>query len=164
MRRLHWLGSMMPFSTFQWSFPAMKKDEVINSRDLARYDRIKMGGPFQNPMSLKTLAGLGKSGCGKSIMASIVSGHLDRTAHGHPKKQSMPLGRHVQIVFQEPDGSFNLRKKGQSHRKSHCRPTPGPSHGYFRGCHLHPKKANRRLLYGRQVACHHAESVAKIDG
>ena len=82
----------------------MKKDEVINSRDLARYDRIKMGGPFQNPMSLKAMAGVGKSGCGKSIMASLISGHLDRTAHRHPKKQSMPLGRHVQIVFQEPDG------------------------------------------------------------
>jgi dipeptide transport system ATP-binding protein len=69
----------------------------------------------------RTLAVVGESGCGKSTLARMItliepptSGRL--TLAGRPvshesRQQLAPLRRHVQIVFQDPYGSLNPRRK-----------------------------------------------------
>ncbi len=112
----------------------MNHAEVINARNLARYYRVKKGGMFQKPMTLKalddvsfsinkgkTLAVVGESGCGKSTLARLVTmierpttgqfeiNGMDGTAKDNAIKRK--LRRHVQIIFQDPYGSLNPRKK-----------------------------------------------------
>jgi len=112
----------------------MRNDEVINARDLARYYRVKNGGLFQKPLTVKaldgvsfsinkgkTLAVVGESGCGKSTLARLVT-MIERPTAGQFEINGMDgnarddtirrkLRRHVQIVFQDPYGSLNPRKK-----------------------------------------------------
>lgn len=112
----------------------MNNGEVINARNLARYYRVRKGGFFQKPMTLKaldgvsfsinkgkTLAVVGESGCGKSTLARLVTMIERPTAgqfeingiDGNAKDKAIrkKLRRHVQIVFQDPYGSLNPRKK-----------------------------------------------------
>ena len=112
----------------------MNNAEVINAWDLARYYRVRKGGFFQKAMTLKaldgvsfsiskgkTLAVVGESGCGKSTLARLVTMIERPTAGGFEingldgnagdKATQKKLRRHVQIVFQDPYGSLNPRKK-----------------------------------------------------
>jgi len=69
----------------------------------------------------KTLAVVGESGCGKSTLARMVSlietptgGELRITgidAVGAPREERLGLRKAVQLVFQNPYGSLNPRKK-----------------------------------------------------
>ena len=69
----------------------------------------------------RTLAVVGESGCGKSTLARMVtliepptSGSLKlvgREVAGAGRERLRPLRRHVQIVFQDPYGSLNPRRK-----------------------------------------------------
>ena len=107
--------------------------EVVNARDLRRTYVIRRG-MFKEPAHLqavggisfaieaaRTLAVVGESGCGKSTLARVVAlietpsaGQL-RLAGGdavnvkpsHVRK----LRKSVQMVFQNPYGSLNPRKK-----------------------------------------------------
>ena len=106
---------------------------VAEARDLARHYRIRRG-LFAEPAVLKavdgvsfaiepgrTLAVVGESGCGKSTLARMVtliepptSGSLrliDRDAVSPKPEDRQALRRAVQIVFQNPYGSLNPRKK-----------------------------------------------------
>jgi len=106
---------------------------VAEARDLARHYRISRG-VFAEPAVLKavdgvsfviepgrTLAVVGESGCGKSTLARMVtliepptSGSLrliGRDAVKRAPQDRQPLRRAVQIVFQNPYGSLNPRKK-----------------------------------------------------
>ena len=112
----------------------MNNGEVIKARNLSRYYRVKKGGFFQKAMTLKaldgvsfsinkgkTLAVVGESGCGKSTLARLVT-MIERPTAGHfeingidgnadDKAIRKKLRKHVQIVFQDPYGSLNPRKK-----------------------------------------------------
>ena len=69
----------------------------------------------------RTLAVVGESGCGKSTLARMVTliepptaGSLKlmgQEVAGAGREQLRPLRRHVQIVFQDPYGSLNPRRK-----------------------------------------------------
>ncbi|MFI4987345.1 MAG: dipeptide ABC transporter ATP-binding protein [Alphaproteobacteria bacterium] len=69
----------------------------------------------------RTLAVVGESGCGKSTLARMVTliepptaGSLKLVGHevaGVPKAALAPLRRRVQIVFQDPYGSLNPRRR-----------------------------------------------------
>ncbi len=108
--------------------------EVIVSGDkLARYYDIKQGA-FKPPHQLKaldgasfsvsegeTLAVVGESGCGKSTLARLLTlieeptkGDLficgEKVDH-RDKAQIQRLRRKVQIIFQDPYGSLNPRKR-----------------------------------------------------
>jgi dipeptide transport system ATP-binding protein len=106
---------------------------VAQARDLQRVYRIRRG-LFKEPASLhavggvsftleagKTLAVVGESGCGKSTLARMVSlieppsaGQLDIDGidvAGMTPAQRRNLRRAVQLVFQNPYGSLNPRKK-----------------------------------------------------
>jgi len=106
---------------------------VAEARNLARYYRIRRGF-LAAPATLKavdgvsfsiapgrTLAVVGESGCGKSTLARMVtliepptSGSLSLIGLDAvtPKPEDRkPLRRAVQIVFQNPYGSLNPRKK-----------------------------------------------------
>jgi dipeptide transport system ATP-binding protein len=106
---------------------------VAEAVDLARHYRISRG-LFAEPAILKavdgvsftiepgrTLAVVGESGCGKSTLARMVtliepptSGSLrliGRDAVSPKPEDRQPLRRAVQIVFQNPYGSLNPRKK-----------------------------------------------------
>jgi len=106
---------------------------VAEARDLTRHYRIRRG-VFAEPAVLKavdgvsfaiepgrTLAVVGESGCGKSTLARMVtliepptSGRLSligRDAVAFRPEDRRPLRRAVQIVFQNPYGSLNPRKK-----------------------------------------------------
>ncbi|WP_418319460.1 peptide ABC transporter ATP-binding protein [Piscinibacter sakaiensis] len=109
------------------------EDTVVRARDLTQSYRISRG-LFREPARLqavggvsfelragRTLAVVGESGCGKSTLARMVSlieaptsGELRLTgvdvvrATADQRKQ---LRRSVQLVFQNPYGSLNPRKK-----------------------------------------------------
>ncbi|HVM78193.1 MAG TPA: peptide ABC transporter ATP-binding protein [Stellaceae bacterium] len=106
---------------------------IAEAVDLARHYRISRG-LFAEPAILKavdgvsfsiepgrTLAVVGESGCGKSTLARMVtliepptSGSLrliGRDAVSPKPEDRQPLRRAVQIVFQNPYGSLNPRKK-----------------------------------------------------
>ncbi len=106
---------------------------VAEAKDLARHYRIGRG-VFAPPAVLKavdgvsfsigpghTLAVVGESGCGKSTLARLVTliepptaGSLrliGRDAVDPAPADRRPLRRAVQIVFQNPYGSLNPRKK-----------------------------------------------------
>ena len=108
--------------------------QLIKARDLHKYYDVKSG-YLQPSKSLKALAGasfdlyegktlavVGESGCGKSTLARLLtmieeptSGQLSidgidvaKTTEKSIKKQ---LRQTVQMVFQDPFGSLNPRKK-----------------------------------------------------
>jgi dipeptide transport system ATP-binding protein len=106
---------------------------VVAARDLTRVYPIRRG-PFREPATLyavggisfaiapgRTLAVVGESGCGKSTLARVVSliempsagelnlGGTDAVKATPPQRQA--LRKSVQMVFQNPYGSLNPRKK-----------------------------------------------------
>ena len=106
---------------------------VAEARELTRHYSIRRG-VFAPPATLKavdgvsftvepgrTLAVVGESGCGKSTLARLVTliepptaGQLSligRNAVKPSPADRTPLRRAVQIVFQNPYGSLNPRKK-----------------------------------------------------
>ena len=106
---------------------------LIEARQLSRHYRIRRN-PFTRPATLRaldsvsftleagrTLAVVGESGCGKSTLARQVtlielptSGELlidGRDARAASRAEMAALRRRVQIVFQDPFGSLNPRKK-----------------------------------------------------
>ena len=108
--------------------------EIITAEGLTRYYKVKGEGFFQQAATLKaldgvsftirrgqTLAVVGESGCGKSTLARLVTmieaptsgtftikGIDGTTGDQNARKQ---LRKSVQIVFQDPYGSLNPRKK-----------------------------------------------------
>src|SRR5262249_49804471 len=115
-------------------FPAsLAKGPVVEAVDLKRIYEIRHG-PFREPAKLhavggvsftiqagRTLAVVGESGCGKSTLARVVSliekpsagelrlGGVD-AVKASPNEQRA-LRKTVQMVFQNPYGSLNPRKK-----------------------------------------------------
>ncbi|MGO4722432.1 MULTISPECIES: peptide ABC transporter ATP-binding protein [unclassified Inquilinus] len=106
---------------------------VVEARHLSRFYEVKTS-PFKPPKILravsdmsftlepgKTLAVVGESGCGKSTLARVVTmieqpSEGDLTIDGIPvatadAAQRRRLRSAVQIVFQDPYGSLNPRKK-----------------------------------------------------
>ena len=106
---------------------------VVAARDLTRVYPIRRG-PFREPATLhavggvsfaiapgRTLAVVGESGCGKSTLARVVSliempsaGELNLGGTDAVKAtpaQRRALRKSVQMVFQNPYGSLNPRKK-----------------------------------------------------
>ena len=106
---------------------------VVEARDLTRVYEIRRG-PLRKPAHLqavggvsfaieagRTLAVVGESGCGKSTLARVVSLiekptsgslHLGGTdAVNPPAQEKTGLRKAVQMVFQNPYGSLNPRKK-----------------------------------------------------
>ena len=107
---------------------------AIEGVNLKRYYQVKGSGIFAKPATLKavdgasfsleagkTLAIVGESGCGKSTLArlatmiekptegKILIGGAD--PHAHNGAEIARLRQHVQIIFQNPYGSLNPRKK-----------------------------------------------------
>ncbi len=113
--------------------PASGAADVVRARDLRRSYAIRRG-PFTAPAQLqavggisftlaqgRTLAVVGESGCGKSTLGRVVAllepptagtlvlGGLD-AVRATPAQQRT-LRKSVQMVFQNPYGSLNPRKK-----------------------------------------------------
>jgi len=106
---------------------------VVEARDLKRVYEIRrgflrapdhlqaVGGVSFTVQPGKTLAVVGESGCGKSTLARMVSlienpssGQLKITgvdAVNGPDEERLKLRKAVQLVFQNPYGSLNPRKK-----------------------------------------------------
>ena len=108
-------------------------EPVLHARDLTRYYQVKTG-TFSASKTLKalngvsftldagqTLAVVGESGCGKSTLARLVT-LIEPPTGGHltivgtdvaeaTKHEIKTLRKAVQIVFQDPYGSLNPRKK-----------------------------------------------------
>jgi dipeptide transport system ATP-binding protein len=107
---------------------------AIEGRDLKRYYSVKGEGFFAKPATLKavdgasfaldsgeTLAIVGESGCGKSTLARLATMIEKPTAgnifisgddpHAHGGADIPRLRQDVQIIFQNPYGSLNPRKK-----------------------------------------------------
>jgi len=107
---------------------------AIEGRDLKRYYTVKGEGFFAQPATLKavdgasfalesgkTLAIVGESGCGKSTLARLAtmiekptSGNLligGQDPHANGGAEIPRLRQDVQIIFQNPYGSLNPRKK-----------------------------------------------------
>jgi dipeptide transport system ATP-binding protein len=106
---------------------------VAEAHDLKRVYEIRRG-PLRKPARLqavggvsfvieagRTLAVVGESGCGKSTLARIVS-LIERPTAGElrlsgadavnpPPQEQRRLRKTVQMVFQNPYGSLNPRKK-----------------------------------------------------
>lgn len=81
----------------------MNTGEVINARDLERYYRVRKGGLFQKPITLKAMDGVsfsihreetlgvvGESGCGKSTLARLVT-MIERPTAGQFEINGMDL-------------------------------------------------------------------------
>jgi dipeptide transport system ATP-binding protein len=106
---------------------------LLVARDLARVYAVRRG-PLRKPRPLRALAGVsfdlargrtlavvGESGCGKSTLGRLVtmierpsSGTLaigGRDVAGPDRAARRDLRREVQIVFQDPYGSLNPRRK-----------------------------------------------------
>ena len=107
---------------------------AIEGRDLKRYYNVKGEGLFAKPAVLKaldgasfalepgeTLAIVGESGCGKSTLARLATMIEEPTAgnifisgsdpHANGGAEIPRLRQDVQIIFQNPYGSLNPRKK-----------------------------------------------------
>ncbi len=108
-------------------------EPVVEARDLTRVYEIRRG-PLREPARLhavggvsfaiaaaRTLAVVGESGCGKSTLARVVSliegpsgGELRLAGNDAARAagaQRRALRKTVQMVFQNPYGSLNPRKK-----------------------------------------------------
>jgi len=106
---------------------------ILEARDLTRHYEVKAG-VFAKPRTLKALDGVsfdlhrgkslavvGESGCGKSTLARLITliepptagdFSLDGVAAGGADRRAVRgLRRKVQMVFQDPYGSLNPRKK-----------------------------------------------------
>ncbi len=115
------------------SSPTLAITPVVEANNLQRVYEIRrgfmakpdhlqaVGGVSFTVHAGKTLAVVGESGCGKSTLARMVSlietpssGELSITGvdavHGS-KEQRLKLRKAVQLVFQNPYGSLNPRKK-----------------------------------------------------
>lgn len=112
----------------------MGSNTVISARDLKKYYPVRQSGFFKKDIQLKaldgasfsiapgkTLAVVGESGCGKSTLARLVT-MIERPTSGDftifginavtcTKSDKKELRRKVQIIFQNPYGSLNPRKK-----------------------------------------------------
>jgi dipeptide transport system ATP-binding protein len=107
---------------------------AIEGRDLKRYYTVKGDGMFGKPSTLKavdgasfalesgkTLAIVGESGCGKSTLARLATmiekpteGNIfisGSDPHANGGAEIPRLRQDVQIIFQNPYGSLNPRKK-----------------------------------------------------
>ena len=107
---------------------------VITAENLKKYYPVDQGFVFKKKINLKaldgasfsikpgkTLAVVGESGCGKSTLARLItmiepptSGSFKIngiTSDFHNKDQQKALRTKVQIIFQDPYGSLNPRKK-----------------------------------------------------
>ncbi len=106
---------------------------VVEARDLTRVYEIRRG-PLRKAAHLqavggvsfvieagRTLAVVGESGCGKSTLARVIS-LIEKPTSGHlrlggidavnaPAQEQAGLRKAVQMVFQNPYGSLNPRKK-----------------------------------------------------
>jgi len=106
---------------------------VVEAKDLRQIYKVKRG-LFKEPAALqavggisfsiapgKTLAVVGESGCGKSTLARMVT-LIEKPTEGQltldgidavntPSNYTKELRRMVQLVFQNPYGSLNPRKK-----------------------------------------------------
>ena len=107
---------------------------AIEGQDLKRYYTVKGKGMFAKPVTLKavdgasfslesgkTLAIVGESGCGKSTLARLATmiekptkGNIfinGADPHANDGAEIPRLRQDVQIIFQNPYGSLNPRKK-----------------------------------------------------
>lgn len=107
---------------------------AIEGRDLKRYYTVKGSGFFGKPSTLKavdgasfslesgkTLAIVGESGCGKSTLARLATmiekptgGNIfisGTDPHANSSTEKSRLRQDVQMIFQDPYGSLNPRKK-----------------------------------------------------
>ncbi len=107
---------------------------AIEGQDLTRYYTVKGKGMFAKPVTLKavdgasfslesgkTLAIVGESGCGKSTLARLATmiekptqGNIfisGADPHANDGAEIPRLRQDVQIIFQNPYGSLNPRKK-----------------------------------------------------
>ncbi len=112
---------------------AVPGDVVVDARNLQRTYAVRRG-MFRSPAQLRavgdisfriergrTLAVVGESGCGKSTLARMVAliekptaGQLTLVGHdavNPPSEHRRELRQAVQLVFQNPYGSLNPRKK-----------------------------------------------------
>ncbi|KJR43286.1 oligopeptide/dipeptide ABC transporter, ATP-binding, partial [Candidatus Magnetoovum chiemensis] len=110
------------------------KQPVISANNLKKYYLVEQGGFFKKNINLKaldgasffieagkTLAVVGESGCGKSTLARLITMIEEPTSGGFSisginavtcgKSDKKKLRSRVQIVFQDPYGSLNPRKK-----------------------------------------------------
>lgn len=112
----------------------MEKNPILTAKNLTRYYKVTQGRIFKKEVDLKaldgasftlekgkTLAVVGESGCGKSTLARVVT-MIEKPSAGElfigrnhvntaDKKLKKSLRSRVQIVFQDPYGSLNPRKK-----------------------------------------------------
>ncbi len=112
----------------------MNDTDIITARDLKKYYTIKKGLFFKTNATLKALDGasfkikpgqtfsvVGESGCGKSTLARLIT-MIEKPTFGEFEVDGInavtsgpeamkALRKKVQIVFQDPYGSLNPRKK-----------------------------------------------------
>ncbi len=112
----------------------MTEKTIITARDLKKYYTVKEGMFFKTSATLKALDGasftikpgktfavVGESGCGKSTLARVIT-MIEKPTFGDfevgginavtsDSEQMKILRKKVQIVFQDPYGSLNPRKK-----------------------------------------------------
>jgi len=112
----------------------MNNEAIITASGLKRHYKIRTGGFFSKPSVLKaldgvsftinggkTLAVVGESGCGKTTLTRLVT-MIEQPTSGcleikgikgttRNKREKKELHKLVQIVFQDPYGSLNPRKK-----------------------------------------------------
>lgn len=112
----------------------MNNKTIITARNLKKYYTVKKGTFFKTSATLKALDGasftimpgktfavVGESGCGKSTLARLITmiekptsgdfevGGINAVTSGPEEMKS--LRQKVQIIFQDPYGSLNPRKK-----------------------------------------------------
>ncbi len=112
----------------------MKNRTVVTAKDLKRYYTVKTGNFIKRRATLKALDGasfsiqagktfavVGESGCGKSTLARLITmiepptaGYFEINASNAilcTPREKKRLRSKVQMVFQDPYGSLNPRKK-----------------------------------------------------